>query len=250
MLAGCSSTTLHNQSAHETQSAAPQPAAVKPSDPAPAPTPAPEVKPESVQAPPAQEQAQLQPNPQSQPAAQPQTQPAKPAPAPQPAPKPAPQPAQSATPAPAPQPTSTESQENWPLEQIDFSKVTLDCDLSDQRVYAKMDGQVVRTMITSSGLDTIPDNSTPRGEFQVEPERGTWFYTNNYSEGAKYWVSFKGHGVFLFHSVVMDKNQQVIEAEAQKLGTKASHGCFRLPLQDAKWIYDHVKTGTKVSIHD
>ncbi|PWK06954.1 L,D-transpeptidase [Tumebacillus permanentifrigoris] len=136
------------------------------------------------------------------------------------------------------------------LEPIDFRKVVIECDISEQRVYVKQDGHVVRTMLTSSGLDTTPDNSTPRGDFQIEPERGEWFYSNAYQEGAQYWVSFKNHGEFLFHSVVMDQNRQIIDSEWQKLGHKASHGCFRLSLPDAKWIYDHIKTGTQVSIHE
>jgi lipoprotein-anchoring transpeptidase ErfK/SrfK len=140
--------------------------------------------------------------------------------------------------------------QNWRDEQIDFQRVTLECDLSDQRVYVKQDGQIVRTMVTSSGLDTLPDNSTPRGEFQIEPERGEWFFSPAYQEGAMYWVSFQNHGEFLFHSVVMDQNQHILNFEAQKLGSKASHGCFRLPLADAKWIYDQIPVGTKVSIHE
>ena len=134
--------------------------------------------------------------------------------------------------------------------KIDFTKLTIECDISDQMVYVKQNNKVVCAMPTSSGLDKNPDNSTPRGEFVIEPERGEWFFAQQYKEGAKYWVSFKNHGEFLFHSVVMDENQQIIEAEAQKIGQKASHGCFRMSLSDAKWIYDHIQTGTKVIIHD
>lgn len=46
----------------------------------------------------------------------------------------------------------------------------------------------------------------------------------------------------------MDENQQVIKSEAEKLGEKASHGCIRLTVSDAKWIYEHIKTNTKVVI--
>ncbi|HEU4965322.1 MAG TPA: L,D-transpeptidase [Bacilli bacterium] len=137
-----------------------------------------------------------------------------------------------------------------PLDTIDFDDVMIEADLSDQVVYVKQDGEIVRQMPTSSGIDTAPENSTPRGEFEIEAERGDWFYAPQYEEGAKYWVSFKNHGEFLFHSVVMDAHEQVIPAEARKLGTKASHGCFRLQVEDAKWIYDHIKTGTKVVIHE
>jgi hypothetical protein len=34
------------------------------------------------------------------------------------------------------------------------------------------------------------------------------------------------------------------------LGSTASHGCVRLNVADAKWIYDNCKSGTKVTIYD
>jgi lipoprotein-anchoring transpeptidase ErfK/SrfK len=46
----------------------------------------------------------------------------------------------------------------------------------------------------------------------------------------------------------MDKNGNVIESEAMKLGQKASHGCVRLAIPDAKWIYDNIRYNTKVEI--
>lgn len=137
-----------------------------------------------------------------------------------------------------------------PDEEIDFTRVRIEADLSEQMIYVLEDSEIVRSMITSSGLDKIPNNSTPRGEFVIEPERGEWFYAPQYSEGAKYWVSFQNHGEFLFHSLVMDENQQILAAEAAKLGQKASHGCFRLKVEDAKWIYDNIPTGTRVIIRD
>jgi lipoprotein-anchoring transpeptidase ErfK/SrfK len=104
-------------------------------------------------------------------------------------------------------------------------------------------------MVTSSGLDTSPDNSTPQGIFYIQPEKGKFFYSNSEHEGAEYFVSWKNHGEFLFHSVPTDRNGKVIEEEARKLGQKASHGCFRLTIPDAKWIYENIPINTKVVIH-
>jgi hypothetical protein len=75
-------------------------------------------------------------------------------------------------------------------------------------------------MVASSGLDTKPDDSTPKGTFYIQQERGEWFYSPGYKEGAEYWVSWKNHGEFLFHSVPMDKNKQVKVSEAEKLSQK------------------------------
>lgn len=153
-------------------------------------------------------------------------------------------------PPPKPQPEPVPQTFALPDDRIDFTNLVIEADISEQMIYFKQDGKIVRAMRTSSGLDTGPETATPRGEFVIEPERGEWFFAPQYGEGARYWVSFKNHGEFLFHSVVMDENRQVIEAEARKLGTKASHGCFRLLLEDAKWIYDNIPTGTKVIIHE
>ncbi len=57
-------------------------------------------------------------------------------------------------------------------------------------------------------------------------------------------------GDILFHSVwyyTPDKNSQSY-VEYNKLGTTASHGCVRLTVIDAKWIYDNCPTGTPVRI--
>ncbi|MGE5507595.1 MAG: L,D-transpeptidase [Chitinophagales bacterium] len=121
----------------------------------------------------------------------------------------------------------------------------VDVDLSQQRVMVKQGEQVVKEMVTSSGA---PGYDTPQGTFQVQ-NRGEWFYSDKYEEGAKWWVSFSGWGQYLFHSIVMDKDQRVIEAEVAKLGWPASHGCLRLAVDDAKWIYDNVPQGAKVVIH-
>jgi lipoprotein-anchoring transpeptidase ErfK/SrfK len=126
----------------------------------------------------------------------------------------------------------------------------IDVNLSQQRIYIKDGQKTIYTMLTSSGLDNIPDNTTPRGTFYTQKEKGQFFYTPNYEEGAEYWTSWKDHGVFLFHSVVTDAKGNIKVDEAEKLGKKASHGCFRLPVLDAKWIYENIPEHTKVVIHD
>jgi lipoprotein-anchoring transpeptidase ErfK/SrfK len=126
--------------------------------------------------------------------------------------------------------------------------IWLDVSVNNQKVFVKDGDKTLYTMIVSTGLDTKPDNSTPYGTFHIQAERGKWFYSSQYKEGAEYWVSWKNHGEFLFHSVPMDQNKNVIVSDAEKLGQKDSHGCVHLTIPDAKWIYDNIKTGTKVVI--
>ncbi|USK93010.1 L,D-transpeptidase [Rossellomorea marisflavi] len=126
--------------------------------------------------------------------------------------------------------------------------IWIDVSTLDQKVYIKKEQDTIYTMNASSGIGTTEDNDTPIGTYYVEPERGEWFYSPTYEEGAEYWISWKNHGEYLFHSVPMDAGREVIESEAKKLGHKASHGCIRLSIPDAKWLYDHIPTGTKVVI--
>ncbi len=55
---------------------------------------------------------------------------------------------------------------------------------------------------------------------------------------------------YLFHSVPYKKKSvnALDNAEYDKLGTPASHGCIRLCVRDAKWIYDNCAIDTQVNI--
>lgn len=59
------------------------------------------------------------------------------------------------------------------------------------------------------------------------------------------------HGGILFHSVWYYSHSKASQSTVQfnKLGKTASHGCIRLTVADAKWIYDNCKLGTKVTIY-
>lgn len=88
-------------------------------------------------------------------------------------------------------------------------------------------------MICSTG-DSKAGTPTPTGDFYIEPERGEKFYWAEDNDWAYNWVSFSGHGVYLFHSVLMWNDYEVEEKEAARLSQKASHGCICLPLPDSK----------------
>jgi len=120
--------------------------------------------------------------------------------------------------------------------------------ISRQRVYIMSGLKVIYTMLASTGIDDANDDATPQGIFHIQKERGRFFYSPSEHEGAMYWVSWLHHGEYLFHSVPTDRSGRIIEQEAMKLGHEASHGCVRLPVPDAKWIFEHVPFGTQVMI--
>ncbi|MGM0216006.1 L,D-transpeptidase [Enterococcus sp. AZ109] len=142
---------------------------------------------------------------------------------------------------------------NEPSEAKSYPELTpddwIDVSINDQKVYFKRGDEILYTMNCSTGLEG--ESATPLGEFVIEPERGETFYNQATGEGANYWVSWRDHGVYLFHTVPIDENGNYIESEAETLGVRpSSHGCIRLSVPDAKWIYDTVPMGMRVVVRE
>lgn len=118
--------------------------------------------------------------------------------------------------------------------------------LNQQKVYIYENDALIKTFLCSSGLD---ENNcfTPNGLYRIG-ERGQSFFSPKYGQGAYHWVRFNNN--YLFHSVPFDEKQNIIEEEAAKLGQKASHGCIRLSMDDALWLYKNIPQGTPVIIKD
>lgn len=131
-------------------------------------------------------------------------------------------------------------------EPIENAELWVDVDQSTQTATVLRGDTVIKTMVISSGKD---DSPTPNGTFCIQ-NRGEWLYSSKYKQGGKYWVSFKGWGKYLFHSVPFDRDKHLIKEEALLLGQKASHGCIRLSVEDARWFYENVPEKTRVKIHD
>lgn len=89
---------------------------------------------------------------------------------------------------------------------------------------------------------------TPTGTFPMK-EKMRWHELDGPTYG-QYCSRICGR--ILFHSVWYYKPDKSTQSYVQynRLGTTASHGCIRLTVWDAKWIYDHCATGTKVVIYN
>ncbi len=135
-----------------------------------------------------------------------------------------------------------------PIEEqdIDFNSgddFRIEVDLSKQKVFVYYKNELIREMICSGGADESP---TPPGEFETS-DKIKYSWVERFDVGAYYWIRFYGN--YLFHSVPFDKNGEMIIEEYEKLGSPVSHGCIRLKLEEAKWLYEKLPSGVKVIIY-
>ena len=101
------------------------------------------------------------------------------------------------------------------------------------------------TMLCSTGTATPKSGK----KFKITSYRTLW----NKLKGNVYGqYAVQIYGNILFHSVPYTKrdNSSLEYWEFDKLGEKASLGCIRLCVADAKWIYDNVWTGTIVEFYE
>ncbi len=131
------------------------------------------------------------------------------------------------------------------LENVTDLKILVDT--KNQKTFLYDGNERLTSFVVSTGI-LDGDSNTPLGDYLIENERGENFFAASFGEGANYWVSFKDHGIYLFHSVPTDENGDYIVSEAEKLGKPASHGCVRMSVPDAKWFYENIPTGTPVKI--
>ncbi|PAB59602.1 L,D-transpeptidase family protein [Anaeromicrobium sediminis] len=100
---------------------------------------------------------------------------------------------------------------------------------------------LTKTMVCTDGKASTP---TVKGNFTIGG-RAPWLTSYNGKVKAKYKVRFFGN--YYFHSILFDsKGKNIVDS---RLGQSISHGCVRLSVDDAKWVYDNIKDGTGVYIY-
>lgn len=141
----------------------------------------------------------------------------------------------SATPRPTPAPTP----QPYRLTIDLTNQVTTVYGLDENGDYTTL----VRQMICSTGTDSDP---TPIKTFVLNGRRERWAYFPKWGSYAQYWTRLDSLNAF--HSVIYRSVDEMALATGSYtgLGKKASHGCVRLMIDDAKWIYDNCGKGTEV----
>ena len=91
----------------------------------------------------------------------------------------------------------------------------------------------------TSGARSTP---TVKGTFTVQGKG------KSFGSGYTCWYYTQFYGNYLFHSVIYKQGSMSVITDG-RLGINASHGCVRLNINHAKWIYDHIPRGTKVVVY-
>ncbi len=102
-----------------------------------------------------------------------------------------------------------------------------------------------RYMVCTSGASKTP---TPIGTFKTGSHKvrfGLFVSSNVYGQ---YWTQVTGR--IYFHSLLYtNRNANTYTSSSYKLlGKRGSHGCIRLLVPDARWVFYHIAPGTTVEI--
>lgn len=147
------------------------------------------------------------------------------------------------------------------LKNTDPDKYYILLDLKNQivTVFEKDENgeytKVVRRFICTSGrteldpLDPLDEGTpTPSGIWKIGGHERFGEFTAFKGTFAQYWTQIVG-GVY-FHSIMYDKRDvDTLQSGAfRRLGSKGSHGCVRLYVEDAKWLYYYACPGTTIKV--
>ncbi|MSO15506.1 MAG: murein L,D-transpeptidase [Ilumatobacteraceae bacterium] len=152
---------------------------------------------------------------------------------------------------PEPSPTTTTttlprvSRPQRGVASIGFARIVLD----EQRVYVYNHR---KRLIASLPVSTGVDDQTPVGTFKVFSQSAQAFYTPDPSERMRWMTRFtKGRqgGNIGFHGIPYKVTKTGEIPFFTPLGVApSSHGCIRMRVADAKWLFHNMDIGTVVSV--
>ena len=121
--------------------------------------------------------------------------------------------------------------------------------LSEQRVYVyNTRKRLIATMPVSTGAD----DTTPVGTFKVFSKSAQAYYSPNPGERMKYMTRFtkgrEGDNIG-FHGIPYRVTPKGDIPMFTPVGvTPVSHGCVRMRVSDAKWLFNNIKLGSVVRV--
>ncbi|MDR0896272.1 MAG: peptidoglycan-binding protein [Oscillospiraceae bacterium] len=142
-----------------------------------------------------------------------------------------------------PRPTPTPPPPTYRLEINVTNQVVSVYTLDEAGEYT----QLVKHMICSTGTKSDP---TALKTYTLNGATARWCYFPKWGSHAQYWTRMDASNAF--HSVIYNEPNEMALATGSYfgLGERASHGCVRLMVADAKWIYDNCGKGTEVEVYE
>lgn len=144
------------------------------------------------------------------------------------------------------------------MQNNDPNKYYIVLDTTNQvvTVYQKDDDgeytRIVRRFVCTTGKTKPkgdePASPTPSGTWKIGGRERFGKFAAFNNEYARYWTQIVG-GVY-FHSIMFSsRDTSTLKKFAfNNLGTSGSHGCVRLYVEDAKWLYYNAPFGTTVKV--
>jgi lipoprotein-anchoring transpeptidase ErfK/SrfK len=141
--------------------------------------------------------------------------------------------------------TSTRTATNWPtataipteVQGADLSGRWIDIDLSEQRLRAYQDDEVVKSFVVSTGTAAHP---TPVGRFAVwiklryDDMSGPGYYLPDVPYTMYFYSGYGIHGTYWHNN----------------FGTPMSHGCVNMVTEEAGWLFNWSYVGIPVVVHE
>lgn len=120
-------------------------------------------------------------------------------------------------------------------------QILVDCATNHVGIYRRA-GNVWNAIYYWSCATGKSSTPTPKGTFKIG-QRG---YSFGHGYTCYYWTGFIG-SQYLFHSTLYRQGTRT--PLDSRLGANLSHGCVRLAIGSAQWIYNNVPSGTTVSVY-
>ena len=98
-----------------------------------------------------------------------------------------------------------------------------------------------------------PETPTPSGSFLLGSYDGLPFHWKVFYLEDPYeccwWATRFASGGYLIHSVLYEPTSSPEQIRDGRLGVDVSHGCIRLEIENAKWIYDNLPENSRCVIY-
>lgn len=132
------------------------------------------------------------------------------------------------------------------INQFSGDDVRIVVDIEKQRVSVFAGHSLIKEMPCSTGM---PETPTPTGSFKIYEKVANAAIETDGKKITFYSIS-KFNGGIGFHSQIFGDHPSV-QKGIQRFEERqpSSHGCVRLILSDAQWIYQNIGLGALVEVH-